>query len=118
MYLVEKDYVNFMSKFQNEKYAGKVGSPNFIYRVVLKSMAKPSNHVAPTVKKFSPESAMPLEESTRKWKEERAKIVQHLNSFGDNDVALKHPLFGRLSPRDIFILIEKHQDYHDVRLPK
>jgi len=118
MYLVDKDYVDFLAKFQKEKYAGKVGKPNFFYRFVLKSMAKPSNQAAPTIKKFTPESAMSLEESTQKWKEERAKIVQHLSTFADNDVAMKHPFFGLLSPRDIFILVEKHQDYHDVRLPK
>ena len=117
MYLVEKEYVGFVSKFRKEKYAGKVGKPNFFYRFVLKNMAKPSNHVAPTIKKFVPDSAMPLEEATQKWKEERAKLVQHLSEFGDNDVAMKHPFFGLLSPRDIFILMEKHQDYHDVRLP-
>ncbi len=118
MCLVDKGYVDLVAKFNKEKYAGKVGKPNFFYRFVVKSMTKPSNQAAPTIKKFSPESAMPLEESTLKWKEQRAKIVQHLSQFGDNDVAMKHPFFGLMSPRDIFILIEKHQDYHDVRLPK
>ncbi|MEI8282644.1 MAG: hypothetical protein WCG75_09595 [Armatimonadota bacterium] len=117
MYLVDKGYVGFVAKFNKGKFAGKEGKPNFFYRFVLKSMTKPSNQAAPTIKKFSPESAMSLEESTRNWKEERAKFVQYLSGFGDSEVAMKHPFFGLLSPRDIFILLEKHQDYHDVRLP-
>ena len=118
MYLVEKAYVEFASKSTKAKLAGKTGKVNLVYGFVLKNMAKPSNSAAPTLRKFSPNNSMALETSAKRWREERAKLVQHLSDFGDNDAAIKHPIFGLMSPRDVFILLEKHQDYHDVRLPK
>lgn len=117
MYLVEKSYVELTQKFNRAKYAGKKGKPGFFYGFVLKNMAKPSNFAAPTLKKFVPESAMALEDAAAQWREERAKLVAHLAQFDDDAVALKHPFFGPLSPRDMFILAEKHQDYHGLRLP-
>ena len=80
-------------------------------------MAKPSTVAAPALKKFEPGTTMPLEESGAKWRENRAKLVKHLSAFDDSEAAMKHPFFGLLSPRDLFILLEKHQDYHSVRLP-
>ena len=118
MYLVEKGYVDIAMKFDRAKFSGKKGKLTFMYKFVLKGMAKPSNIAAPTIKKFSPDSGMSLEESSRKWRENRMKLIQHLSGFGDDEAAMKHPLFGLMSPRDVFILLEKHQDYHDVRLPK
>ena len=117
LYLVEKSYVELAAKFDKAKFAGTKGKPSFFYRFVLKNMAKPSNTASPTLKKFEPAQAMPLEEAATKWREERAKLVAYLAEFDDDDAALKHPLFGPLSPRDMFILTEKHQDYHGLRLP-
>ena len=117
MYLVERSYGELAVKFDKAKFAGKKGKPGFFYRFVLKNMAKPSNTASPTLKKFEPQHTMPLEEAATKWREERAKLVAYLAGFGDDDAALKHPLFGPLSPRDMFILAEKHQDYHGLRLP-
>lgn len=117
MYLVERLYVDMMKKFDRAKYAGRMGSPWFTYNFVLKNMAKPSNTAAPTLKAFSPDGAMPLAESASLWREERKKMIDQLEPFDDNQAAIKHPFFGFLSPRDLFILLEKHQDYHDVRLP-
>ena len=117
MYLVERSYVELAEKFDRQKYACKKGNASFIYKFVLKNMAKPSNFAAPTLKKFVPQQAMPLDDSTAKWKAERAKLVAHLSQFNDDDAAINHPLFGLLSPREMFILEEKHQDYHGVRLP-
>jgi hypothetical protein len=118
MFLVERDYAKMASAFDKIKFAGKTGKPSFMYRFVLKGMAKPANTAAPTIKKFSPDSSMSLEDSARQWRTERAKLVSHLSAFDDNVSAIKHPLFGHLSPRDVFIIQEKHQDYHEARLPK
>jgi hypothetical protein len=115
--LVEKEYVKMAEGTDRAKYAGKSGKPSFMYRFVLKGMAKPAAVAAPTLKKFSPESGISVEESAKQWREQRAMLVSHLSAFGDNDGAIKHPMFGLLSPRDMFIIQEKHQDYHDARLP-
>ena len=117
MYLVDKDYVKLAGAFDKAKFVGKSGKPTFFYRFILRGMAKPASFAAPTIKKFSPDSAMPLDESAKKWREARAKLIAHMANFGDDEGAIKHPLFGLMSPRDFFILLEKHQDYHDVRLP-
>jgi hypothetical protein len=117
MYLVDKDYVKLAEGFDKAKFAGRSGKPTFFYQFILRGMAKPANFAAPTLKKFSPESAVLLEESAKKWREARSKLIAHMGNFGDDEGAIKHPLFGLMSPRDFFILLEKHQDYHDVRLP-
>ena len=117
MYLVDKDYVKLVGGFDKAKFAGKSGKPTFFYRFILKGMAKPASIAAPTIRKFSPDSAMSLDESAKKWREARAKLISHMGNFGDDEGAIKHPLFGLMSPRDFFIILEKHQDYHDVRLP-
>ena len=117
MFLVDRSYVEFAAKFDKTKSGGKPGKPSFIYRYVLRSLAKPSNFASPTLKRFEPENAMPLEEAANKWRDERAKLVAYLENFDDNEAALKHPFFGLLSPRDMFILSEKHLDYHGLRLP-
>ncbi len=118
MYLVDKDYVKLVEGFDKAKFAGKGGKPTFFYRFILRGMAKPASFAAPTLKKFSPDNAMPLEDSAKKWREARAKLIAHMANFGDDEGAIKHALFGLMSPRDFFIILEKHQDYHDVRLPK
>jgi hypothetical protein len=118
MYLVERMYVDQIDKFDKAKYAGKVGKPWFTYHFVLKNMAKPANTASPTIKAFSPDGTMTLDESAANWREQRAKLITLLGDFDDNQAAIKHPFFGFLSPRDLFILLEKHTDYHEARLPK
>lgn len=117
MFLVDKDYVKLVEGFDKAKFAGKGGKPTLFYRFILRGMAKPASFAAPTLKKFSPDNAMPLEDSAKKWRDSRAKLIAHMANFSDDEGAIKHALFGLMSPRDFFILLEKHQDYHDVRLP-
>jgi hypothetical protein len=117
MAVLEASYVKYTQKSNPAKLKGRKGKPNFFYGLVLKSMRKPVGKTSPTPKMFMPHGGMSIDESEKLWKERRAKLVQLISPFGDDDAAMKHPFLGYLSPRDIFILLEKHQDYHDARLP-
>jgi hypothetical protein len=117
MAMTEKLYADLTTKTDLVSLEGKQGKPNFIFRFILKAMAKPAGRVSPTIKDFTPTGVIGLEESAKLWSERRNRVVEHLSRFQDDQAALKHPLFGMLSPNDVFNLLNKHQDYHDIRLP-
>ena len=64
-----------------------------------------------------PKNELEVEDSIAKWKSCRAQIIKYVQEFDDDAAAIKHPFFGLMSPYDLFLLLEKHQDYHDARLP-
>jgi len=117
MALTEKTYATYAQKTDPAKLKGRKGKPNFLYGFILKAISKPANVASPTGGPFSPSGEMSIEDSAKAWREERAKLLEHLKQFDDNDACLKNPIMGYLSPRDLFVLMERHQDYHDARLP-
>lgn len=118
MAVLEKSYVDLAAKTDREAMKGKKGKPNFIFPLVLKSMSKPASSASPTPRMFQPSGAMSIEESAKLWRERRMQLLEYLKQFDDDDACLKNPLMGRLSPRDLYVLLERHQDYHDARLPE
>lgn len=117
MYVTEKSYTDYAKKTDQAKLKGRKGKPNFIYNFVLKGMNRPVGSNLPTPGMFQPKDGLSLEESSQKWRDERASLKEYLKKFNDNDACLKNPLMGWFSPRDLYVLMERHQDYHDARLP-
>ncbi len=117
MGVLEKGYVDQIQKTSAAKLQNRQGKPNFFYPLVLKQMTKPAGTASPTPPVFQPKQGKSIEESAKFWKEQRTIIVDYLKRFDDNAAAVKSTFFGYLSPRDIYVLLERHQDYHDARLP-
>lgn len=116
MAVTEDIYLGLIRKTKPERIAGKKGKPNFIYGLVIKNMLKPKGKTIPSPAPFIPKSDTDLEQAAADWRASRAEVIAYLAKFDDNEAAVKHPFMGLLSPRDLFILEEKHQDYHDARL--
>lgn len=91
---------------------------NFLGRMVVSSMrkAKPM----PTMAAMTPPSAKCTQEETvlacQEWSESLGEIRDFAAAIGSHETLLKHPLFGPMSPLDLFNLMEAHIDYHDLRL--
>lgn len=116
MAVTEQIYLDIVKKTDPAKLKGRKGKPNFIYGKVLQALNKPANVASFSPKPFHPKEILSVDESAAKWKARRRQLLDYLRPFGDDDAAIKHPLFGFMSPYDMFILLEKHQDYHDARL--
>lgn len=115
MAVTEESYVNFAKKTDPNKLKGRKGKPNFLYNFILKAISKPATKTTPSG--FPPTGDVSLEDAAQRWREARATFMEHLKKFDDNDACLKNPIMGYLSPRDIYVLMERHQDYHDARIP-
>jgi len=87
------------------------GRGEFHLPIRAQEHGKAREHRLTTLKSSCPTTRFPRRGSDQ-MEGERAKLVAHLAQFSDDDAAIKHPFFGLLSPRDMFILEEKHQDYH------
>lgn len=117
MAITEKSYVELAKKTVAAKLVNRKGKPNFLYGLTLKALSKPVEVSTPTPRMFMPSGEMSIEDSAKLWKEQRAMLLGHLKAYDDVDAAIRNPLFGYLSPRDLFVLMERHQDYHEARLP-
>lgn len=116
MAVTEQIYIDIVKKTDPATLKGRKGKPNFLYGLVLKTLNKPAKVASFSPKPFLPKDDLSVDESAAKWKDLRGQLLDYLRPFGDDDAAIKHPLFGYMSPYDLFILLEKHQDYHDARL--
>ncbi len=112
----EQIYVGFIDKTNAAAVAGKKSKPNFLFGQLLKQLGKPQTSTVPSPGPFQPKEELDLDESARRWKEAKEKIHEYVAKFEDDAAAIKHPFFGWLSPYDMFLMMEKHQDYHDSRL--
>lgn len=115
---VDESYFTFIEKATLKPLPKQPSEPNFIYRFVLKKMQEPANKIAPVTKEMAAEGKLTVQESAEKWRSARKKIVAFLDKFEDTHPAIKHPLFGKMSPTAIYVLMEKHQGYHDIRMPQ
>jgi hypothetical protein len=117
MAATDQMYLDVIKKTDASKLKGKRGKANFIFGKVLQKLNSPAGKNVPSLPMLLPKQELEVEESIAKWKSSRAQIIEHMNKFDDDDAAIKHPFFGLMSPYDLFLLLEKHQDYHDARLP-
>jgi hypothetical protein len=116
--MTERYYVKLIQQSDASKLSNRRGKPNFIYRLIIKQMAKPALVASPTIKDFTPGNNLTLESVVKNWRTTRNELRALVEPSKDHDAAImKHPLMGFLSPYDIWFILEKHQDYHDIRLP-
>jgi hypothetical protein len=114
---VDKGYVEQIEGSRNHKRIGTPAKPRILYGFVLNKMGTSVEKNAPVPKMFDPSGNVSPSQSTKEWKEARAKVRKRAEEFEDDQTCLVNLFFGTLSPRTLCDLLEKHQDYHDVRLP-
>lgn len=91
---------------------------NFLGRMVVSGMmkAKPM----PTMAAMTPAAAEVTREglvlACQEWSESLGDIRDLTAVKGAQETVLKHPLFGPMSPLDLYGLMEAHLDFHKARL--
>lgn len=117
MLKVDEFYFPLMQKATEIPLKAESVRPNFLYRMVINAMKKPAEKALPVAKDMQPQG-LTVGESAEKWRAARKKLVAFLDKFDDEHAAFKHPLFGKMSPTAVYVILEQHQTYHDIRLPK
>ncbi len=116
MGLVDQQYIELWHKTDRKKMGSDVGNPNFIYKMVLKRMQTAT--ASPAAKPFRPRVAPLVEQGKEHWVRTSNELLGLLSTLrSPNLVAIKHPLFGKMSALDILALTEAHHHYHYIRFP-
>jgi len=90
--------------------------PSWIFPFALRRMEKGKG--VPTIGSMTPKLNVTLREADSRWTEVRKEIHDLLAPLQTMDrVALKHPMFGLLSTRDLLQLLTSHAQYHEIRFP-
>jgi DinB superfamily len=90
--------------------------PSWIFAFALNRME--AGNGVPTIGSMMPKSDVTLREADARWTEVRNEIHGLLSPLPTMDhVALKHPIFGLLSARDLLQLLSSHTRYHEIRFP-
>ena len=90
--------------------------PSWIFPFALNRME--AGNGVPTTGSMTPKSNVTLQEADARWTEVRLEILDLLTPLPTLEcVALKHPLFGLLSARDLLQLLTSHTQYHEIRFP-
>jgi hypothetical protein len=116
MLQVEMSYFPLMEKATQSPLRPESVRPNFIYKLVVRQMKMPAQKSIPVPKPMEPKG-LAVSESSTKWRAARKKLVAFLDKFEDDHPAFKHPLFGKMSPTAMYVILEQHQSYHELRLP-
>lgn len=117
MLLSEKGYEAMANPAQFTKFKGKTPKPSFIYRMILKQMAKPASMATPMPAPFVPKGSVDSSAAGKEWRKSRANLRTFLAELDDDACCGGNLVMGRLSPSTVHDLLSAHQDYHDARLP-
>ncbi len=117
MMLSEKGYEAMANPVQFAKFKGKAPKTSFIYRMVLKQMAKPAAQATPMPGQFVPKGSVASSTAGEDWRRMRANLRSFLAGLDDDACCGGNMVMGRLCPSTVYDLLSAHQDYHDARLP-
>lgn len=117
MMITEGIYLKMINKEVGAKMAGKRPKVTFFYNFIMKAMEKPADQTAFMPKMFAPSGQVNLETAANQWRERRASLRAYLQHVNDDECCGGNLLEGRLSPVHVCELMNRHQDYHDARLP-
>lgn len=115
MALTEAYYLPMFAKYQQSGKPPTPAKPNFIFRLVLKSIG--GSKSVPSMKAMTPSEKRPdAEKAANHWAEVRAKTLAYLRGNDSTITVVRHPLFGRLSAEHIAQLHTLHTEYHARRI--
>lgn len=103
-------YIDRLTPEQQSRKA----KPNFLFRWLVAQMRKTRQLPAPGA--MRPRQGVDAAAGADRWAKVREELGAALRASSYDDAIIRHPIFGRMSPKDILDLLEAHHDYHESRL--